>query len=139
MIFMSKGTRKTGDDREKEACEIFESMGFQTWRPIGSGWRLSKDICEAFDIFAWNEEEVYLVQVKSDPSDASKSRKKISSLNIPEYLITQVVLMRRPDQDKVFAQWQLYQSGWQRKDDFTDPIITIKNMEKPTETRRRRL
>ena len=115
---MSKGTRKKGSDREKEACDIFESMGFQTWRPMGVRRTFSKDICGVFDIIAWNQEEVYLVQVKSDPSDASKARKKISALNMPDYLVTQVVLMRRPNQEKVFAQWRLYQSGWKRKDDF---------------------
>lgn len=118
MIFMTKSARRKGTEREKEAEEILESMGYQTWRAKAVRRPFSKDICGAFDIIAWNDEEIYLIQVKSDPSDASKARKKISALKMPDYLVTQIVLMRRPKQKKVFAQWRLYQSGWKRKDDF---------------------
>ena len=115
---MTKGTRKKGNDRENEAEEVFHSMGFQTWRPRAVRRPFSKDICGVFDIIAWDGMEVYLVQVKSDRSDASKARKKILALKMPDWLITQVVLMRRPGQKHVFVRWQLYASGWKRIDDF---------------------
>ena len=115
---MSNKTKRKGSDREREACDIFESMGFQTWRPVGVRRPFSKDICGAFDIIAWDGMEVYLVQVKSDLSDASMSRKKILALGMPDWAVTQVVLMRRPKQKHVFVRWQLYAAGWKRIDDF---------------------
>ncbi len=116
---MTKNTKRIGSNREKEAAEMFESLGFRTWRPIGVRRPFSKDICGAFDIIAWDDTDVYLIQVKSDNSDAAKARKKISALGIPDHVI-QVVLMRRPKKKKVFMAWRLYCSGWQRLPDFTE-------------------
>ena len=108
-------TNSKGNKHEREAVALYESWGFQTWRPVGVRRPYSKDIAGAFDLMAWTEKELHLVQVKSDPSDASKARKKINTLGLPRGSIVPVVLMRIPRQPHRFRGWVMDSTGdWVR-------------------------
>ena len=123
-----KSNRK-GNKLETEAMEVYNSLGFQTWkaatkkikkkRKDGGTYYISlqQDIAGVFDFIAWDDEEVHLVQVKSSESHASEARKKINNSNMSKTGVTQVVLMRIHRKKHHFIAWVLLEDGkWDRQE-----------------------
>ena len=95
-----------------EAIEIWKSDGYVCWKPgnkahfIGPGRVVSQsqDIFECFDFVATSENGIHWVQVKADPSDASKARALIDALPMPNWTI-RIVLMRIKGRPGHFIEW----------------------------------
>lgn len=127
---------KKGSGLEKEAMEVYERWGYQTWRPANASVRIGtdengkgiyinkqQDISGAFDFIAWDEEEVHLVQVKNDEGNASRARKKIEKLNMAQEKVIQVVLMRIFRKKKQFIAWVLINGKWDRQEFNEDRMV----------------
>lgn len=126
--------KKRGNELEKEAMNVYNKWGFQTWRPANASVRIGtdpetgrpiyinkqQDIAGAFDFIAWDGSEVHLVQVKtsgSNESHPSEARKKIDNLEMSPHKVTQVVLMRIFRKKEHFIAWVLQDFGeWDRRE-----------------------
>ena len=127
---------KKGTGLEKEAMEVYNKWGYQTWKPANASVRIGtdnegrpryinrqQDIASAFDFIAWDDEEVHLVQVKNDEGNSSRARKKIEKLNMAQDKVVQVVLMRIFRKKRQFTAWVLISGKWDRQNFNEDRMI----------------
>lgn len=132
-------TREKGASFVREARDVYEALGFQTWSPGNKaiwipdpknpGRRIpisqSQDIAELFDLLAWRApHEIHFVQVKKDDSEStcSKARLAIDASGFPYCVATLIVLNRVPRKKNYFTRWIKCEGEWKR-DTFEMPPV----------------
>jgi len=97
--------RSKGMALERKAEQYLQSKGLLTWRPhsravfIGKGkWICqSQDIFGAFDIIAYGNHRIYLIQVTTmDSALPSHKKRKIESVDIDPSDVSIVVMAHEP-------------------------------------------
>jgi hypothetical protein len=121
--------RAKGQKFVKEAVECYERSGFQCWTPgmkaifIGPGRVVSghQDIADCFDVFAWDKDELHLIQVKSDSDSSPYQAMKLINEHVFPMCVRCVVMARVNKHRHTFRIWNRLADGTWSKPILLNP------------------